>query len=95
MLEDPRIRRSTMMGYPCLRFEDRFFVSFDPRADAVVIKLPQQRVRKLVVEGLGYPLAPTGRVFRKWISLPPESADAWDELVEDARKIALLHEPGT
>lgn len=60
-----------------------------------MIKLPQQRVQMLLDEGLGYPFAPTGRVFREWISLPPESADAWDELVEEASKFALLHEPGT
>jgi hypothetical protein len=52
-------------------------------------------MQMLLDEGLGYPFAPTGRVFREWISLPPESADAWDELVEEASKFALLHEPGT
>jgi hypothetical protein len=73
MLEDPRVRRSTMMGYLCLRLGGRFFVSLDARADAIVVKLPRQRVRELIEEGVGDPFAPAGRVFGEWVSLPPRA----------------------
>jgi hypothetical protein len=95
MLEDPRVRRSTMMGYLCLRLGGRFFVSLDARADAIVVKLPRQRVRELIEEGVGDPFAPAGRVFGEWVSLPPESVDAWDALVDEARMFATLREPGS
>ena len=51
LLYDPAVGRSTMMGYPCVRRAGRFFASFDPRAQALVVKLPRERVVELVAEG--------------------------------------------
>ncbi|SDU76615.1 hypothetical protein SAMN04488563_5259 [Jiangella alkaliphila] len=92
LLADRGVERSTMMGFPCLRLRGRFFASFDAQADALVIKLPRQRVRELIGEGLGEPFAPAGRVFREWVSLPIASVDAWDQLADEARRFARLHE---
>lgn len=92
LLEDATIERSTMMGYPCLRLRGRFFASFDAKADALVIKLPQQRVRELIDEGLAQPFAPAGRVFREWVALPTATQESWNALTDEARRFATLHE---
>jgi hypothetical protein len=50
---DPAVSRSTMMGLPCLRYGGRFFTSLDRRTQALLAKLPQQRVQQLISDGHG------------------------------------------
>ena len=71
---DPAVRRSTMMGLPCLRHGQRFFASFDRRTHALVIKLDRRRVAELVDDGTGQPFASAGRVFREWVAIPDTPA---------------------
>jgi hypothetical protein len=47
MYADPAVRRSTMMGVPCVRVDGRFFASLDRRSGALLVKLPADRVRQL------------------------------------------------
>jgi hypothetical protein len=88
LLYDPAVGRSTMMGYPCVRRAGRFFASFDPRADALVVKLPRQRVAQLVDDGTGEPFAPNGRVFREWVTIVEPDPDLWEGLLAEAREFA-------
>jgi TfoX N-terminal domain len=88
LLYDPAIGRSTMMGYPCVRRAGRFFASFDTQADALVVKLPRERVAALVAEGTGQPFAPNGRVFREWVSIPDADQGVWERLLEEGRDFA-------
>ena len=74
LLYDPAVGRSTMMGYPCVRRAGRFFASFDTRAEALVVKLPRDRVAELIADGTGEPFAPNGRVFREWVTIPEPDA---------------------
>jgi hypothetical protein len=76
------------MGYPCVRRAGRFFASFDPRADALVVKLPGERVTELIADGCGEPFAPNGRVFREWVTIPEPDADLWERLLAEARDFA-------
>jgi hypothetical protein len=88
LLYDPAVGRSTMMGYPCVRRSGRFFASFDPRAEALVIKLPRERVAELIAEGTGEPFAPNGRVFREWVTIPEPVPGLWEQLLAEARDFA-------
>ena len=88
LLYDPAIGRSTMMGYPCVRRAGHFFASFDMRAEALVVKLPRERVAELVVDGTGEPFAPNGRVFREWVTVPKPDPDVWEQLLAEAREFA-------
>jgi TfoX/Sxy family transcriptional regulator of competence genes len=88
LLYDPAVGRSTMMGYPCVRRAGRFFASFDPRLDALVVKLPRERVVALIAEGSGEPFNPNGRVFREWVTLPDPDPDLWEQLLAEARDFA-------
>jgi hypothetical protein len=88
LLYDPSVGRSTMMGYPCVRRTGRFFASFDPRAEALVVKLPQGRVAELLADGTGAPFAPNGRVFREWVTIREPDPGLWEQLLAEAREFA-------
>jgi hypothetical protein len=88
LLYDPAVGRSTMMGYPCVRRAGRFFASFDPRAEALVVKLPRERVADVISDGDGEPFAPNGRVFREWVMIPEPDRDVWERLLGEARDFA-------
>lgn len=84
LLYDPAIGRATMMGHPCVRLAGAFLASYDPQADAMVVKLPRDRVAELVADGQGEPFAPAGRVFREWVSLPRADRGLWRALLVEA-----------
>ncbi|HEX9834044.1 MAG TPA: hypothetical protein VGA66_13380, partial [Mycobacterium sp.] len=60
LLAAPFVTRSTMMGFPCLRVDGRFFASFDRQTGALVVKLPAARVDELIETGNAEPFAPAG-----------------------------------
>ena len=88
LLYDPAVGRSTMMGFPCVRRAGRFFASFDARTEALVVKLPSERVAELVEAGVGDPFAPNGRVFCEWVSLPSPDRETWRRTLAEALDFA-------
>src|SRR5688500_8403556 len=88
LLYDPAVGRSTMMGYPCVRRAGSFFASFDTKTEALVVKLPRERVAEVVADGTGEPFAPNGRVFREWVRLPEPDPNVWERLLAEARDFA-------
>ena len=88
MYADPAVRRSTMMGLPCVRLDGRFFASLDRRTGALLVKLPHQRVSQLMADGHGEPFAPAGRVFREWVAIPQPERSQWRDLLAEARSHA-------
>lgn len=78
------VTRSTMMGFPCLRIRGQFFASTDRTTGALLVKLPEARVEKLVDAGRAEPFAPAGRRFREWASIPYERSRAWKRLLDEA-----------
>jgi hypothetical protein len=88
LLYDPAVGRSTMMGYPCVRRAGRFFASFDPGSESLVVKLPRERVAELIAAGDGEPFAPNGRVFREWLAVPEPDPGVWARLLAEARDFA-------
>ena len=84
LLYDPAIGRATMMGFPCVRLAGKFLASYDDRADALVVKLPRDRVAELVGNGDGEPFAPAGRVFREWVAIPTADPELWRTLLAEA-----------
>ncbi|MEV6304502.1 DUF2461 family protein [Actinoplanes sp. NPDC051861] len=84
MYADPSVRRSTMMGLPCVRRDGSFFASLEHRSGALLVKLPRHRVEQLLADGHGEPFAPAGRVFREWVALPDPDRDRWAALLSEA-----------
>jgi hypothetical protein len=82
---DPAVSRSTMMGLPCLRHDGRFFASLDRKTQALLVKLPQQRVQQLIRDGHGQPFSPAGRVFREWVAVAEPDERRWGSLLHEAK----------
>jgi hypothetical protein len=85
LLDEPGITRSTMMGFPCLRIDGKFFATCDHRSGALVVKLPEDRVDQLIETERAESFAPAGRPFREWASIPPERSRTWRRLLTEAR----------
>ena len=88
LIVDARATRGTMMGFPCLRRDGAFFASLEPVSNALIVKLPSDRVAALIHIGTGEPFAPNGRVFREWIAIPQPRRNTWTKLLEEAWQFA-------
>jgi hypothetical protein len=62
--DDHRVTRSTMMGFPCLRVDDRFFACVERAIVNLIVNLPTERINELLRTGTGRPVAPNGRVLK-------------------------------
>ena len=81
---DPAITWSTMMGFPCLRYDGAFFASLDHRSDDLVVKLAAADVAARVQAGTGKPFAPAGKVFKEWLAIDPDDEAVWRAAMADA-----------
>jgi hypothetical protein len=84
LLDRAGVSRSTMMGFPCLRIDGRFFASFDRDTGALIVKLPEDRVDELIDRGQAHPFAPAGRRFREWAAIAPDRRRSWVALLDEA-----------
>lgn len=80
----PEVTRSTMMGFPCLRVDGKFFASTDRGTGDLLVKLPEARVDELVEHGRAMPFAPAGRRFREWAAVPYAKSRTWKRLLDEA-----------
>ena len=76
--------RGTMMGYPCLRTEGKFFASLEKNTGNLIVKLPPQRVSELIDQGQAYPFAPNGRAFREWALMDSPGRERWTAFLQEA-----------
>jgi hypothetical protein len=83
-ISDPTVSQGTGFGSsPGLRARGRIFAMLS--GDALVVKLPKDRVDQLVASGDGIRFDPGhGRVMKEWISVPPKKADEWEALAREA-----------
>lgn len=81
-----RLDESTMFGFRCVRAGKAFVAMPGHESDGMVVKLPADRVAKLVDLGRGAPVAPSGRTFKEWVEI---SADEdWAPYLEEALAFA-------
>lgn len=85
LLADRVITTARMFGSTCLKVSGKVFaVAYKGR---LVLKLPADRVAGLVKSGRGVLFDPGhGRTSKEWVSVAPESKDAWLKLATDARE---------
>jgi hypothetical protein len=81
--KDPRVVEGTIMSGRCLRVGHEFLALVDYKGSGLVVKLPRARVDELIATGVGRPVAPTGRVFREWVSVPEPNARRWRALLRE------------
>ena len=85
LLTDPDVSRSTMMGYPCLRFRGAYFACISRDSAQLIVKLPAETVAELIATGEALPFAPNGRTFREWVELHNTDANRSRSLVAQAK----------
>jgi hypothetical protein len=71
--------------FPCLRVAGAFIASCDHRTGDLIVKLPRDRVARLIAEGVGKPFAPAGRTFREWVLVDDRDETRWSALIDEAR----------
>jgi hypothetical protein len=70
-------------GSDALCVDGRIFAM--PRPDALVLKLPRQRVAELVASGDGTPFdAGKGRPMKEWVIVGLPAAEQWLHLAQEA-----------
>ena len=84
LLERPDVGRSTMMGWPCLRVNTKFFATFDRDTGDLVVKLPSSRVDQLIADQHGGAFSPAGRRFREWVAIPVSAEGEWPAYLDEA-----------
>lgn len=84
LLEQAGVTRSTMMGFACLRLDGDFFASIDHRTGALVVKLDEPTVDRLLDAGEAEAFAPSGKRFREWAAVPVDAHDRWEQHLHDA-----------
>jgi hypothetical protein len=84
--DDGRVTQSTMMGFPCLRVDDKFCACVERATGDLILKLPAERVNDLVRTGTGRPFAPNGRVFKEWVACPTPARGFWSDLLSEAKR---------
>jgi hypothetical protein len=84
-IEDQRVSEGTGFGASRgLRISGKIFAIFQP--GGLVLKLPKARVNAIVEAGYGNRFDPGhGRLMKEWISVPPNHADQWEQLLLEAR----------
>lgn len=83
--DDPAVAEGTIMSSRCMRVHGEFFSAMFPNEQALVVKLPEDRVSELIDAGEGQPFAPAGKVFREWVAVPALDEDRWRVLMAEAR----------
>lgn len=79
------VEKGTMMGFPCLRIDGKFFASLHKDSDDMIVKLPKDRVSELIASSEAQPFAPNGRTFKEWALIPELDETKWRTYLEEAR----------
>jgi hypothetical protein len=83
--DDPAVAEGTIMGSRCMRVHGEFFSALFAKEQALVVKLPADRVTALVSAGEEEPFAPAGKVFREWVAVAELDDARWRALMAEAR----------
>ncbi len=79
------VQKGTMMGFPCLRVDGKFFASLHKDNDDLIIKLPKDRVAELIESNNAESFAPNGRTFKEWARILTLNEDKWRIYLDEAR----------
>ena len=78
------VEESTVMGTHCLRYKGDFFTMWFDREDALIVKLPADRVNELIDSGEGKPFNFTKKQFKEWVLIPAERAKDFEKSAREA-----------
>ncbi|MHA2093788.1 MAG: hypothetical protein ACW98F_04085 [Candidatus Hodarchaeales archaeon] len=68
-----------------LKIHKKMFAMFTKK-DEFVVKLSEERVKKLVDTGIGLPYdSGTGKYMKEWVIIPPSTLETWIEYSQEAK----------
>lgn len=88
MIKLDGVEESTMMGTHCLRYRDEFLTMWFERENALIVKLPAERVNELIDSGLGREFNFTKKRFKQWVLIPEDREKDYEKLVLEALVLA-------
>ncbi|MGI9432747.1 MAG: hypothetical protein ACR2PQ_11065, partial [Myxococcota bacterium] len=68
---------------------------YDAKRGGLVVKLPRERVERLIEAGKGEPFAPAGKVFSEWVLVADASRRQWPKLLRDGIEFVAGTELGS
>ena len=84
------VDKGTLMGFPCIRYAEKFVACPQHKDTALIAKLPKSRVAGLIAAGEGESFAPAKRVFKEWVRVPWAQRESWTARLEEAFAFAGL-----
>lgn len=79
------LRRTTMMGYPCVQREDgKLAGGWDASVGRPMFKLTPGRAAELIESGVAGPFSPNGRTSKAWVTAGPDDPELWADLLDEA-----------
>ena len=88
ILQEEGVEQSTMMKTPCLRYRGDFLAMMFEKEDALIIKVPPERVDELIAEGNGMEFNFTKKRFKEWVLIPLEFQDQYESYIHEALQYA-------
>jgi len=73
-----------MMKFPCLRYKGNFIAMMFEKEDALIIKVPPDRVNQLIEKGEGLAFNFTRKRFKEWVLIPARLDAQYESLIYEA-----------
>ena len=84
-LAEDGVEEGTLMGFACVRVGGDFFAMPKHDTGQLVCKLPAERVKQLVADGVGQPFGPGNKVFKEWVLVDFAHEAQWAGLLAEAK----------
>jgi hypothetical protein len=88
LLSEEGVHLSTVMNFPCLRYNSHFLCMYFKKADSLLVKIPSIRVNELIDIGVGEEFKPAGRKFREWVQVSALYESLYEGLMYEALEFA-------
>ena len=84
LLKEDGVELSTMMKTPCLRYRGNFLCMMFDKEDALIVKLPAERVNELIASGEGREFNFTKKRFKEWVLIDRENEGKFERYMREA-----------
>ncbi|MGD9809597.1 MAG: hypothetical protein AB7E76_13860 [Deferribacterales bacterium] len=88
LLKEQGVHLSTVMNFPCLRYNGEFICMYFRNDDRLLVKIKAGRVNELIDSGVGQEFRPAGKKFREWVLVPSEYEETFEGLMYEALRFA-------
>ncbi len=84
LLKEDGVELATMMKTPCLRYRGSFLCMMFDKEDALIVKLPADRVNELIASGEGREFNFTKKRFKEWVLIDRVNEGKFEGYMQEA-----------